>query len=82
MCSCDVCERSKEFKRHLENVTNEESKQWFSDIFNHLLEVEEDSTFMDIVKKNLRVLYPNIYKEVFTVHDLTTPGGITSKIKL
>jgi len=82
MCSCDICERSRVFRKHLKTVKDEKAKRWFEDIFNHLLEVEEDLCYMDIVKKNLHGLYPEIYKEVFTARDLTNTTESKKKVNI
>lgn len=70
-CECLVCQRSRIFKQHLDTVTNLEAKQWFEDFFNYVYEVEEDLECQKIYEKNLKALYPRIWKEVTTLQKLT-----------
>lgn len=75
MCDCEICERSREFKKHLATIEDAAAKEWFDDMFNQLMEVENDACYFNIVRNNLRHLYPEIYKEVVTAQDLTTDGS-------
>lgn len=69
-CQCAVCNRSREFKKHLETVTDPDAKLFFDNLFNYLYEVEEEVDCQNIYLKNLRTLYPRVSKEITTLETL------------
>ena len=70
-CQCGICQRSREFRKHLEAVTNLDAKAFFNDLFNYIYEVEEDLECHKIYSKNLKTLYPRIWKECTTIQPLS-----------
>lgn len=70
-CKCHLCRRDKEFYKHIENVTNDESKKWFEDLYNILFDTEEILNCHKIYSNNLETLYPKIWKETHTLSKLS-----------
>lgn len=70
-CTCELCNRSREYKKYIELVENLEAKKWFTELYNYLYELEEDLACHKIYAENLRTLYPRISKEVSTIKTLT-----------
>ena len=70
ICECELCLRSREFKKYLNNITDPETKQWFERIQDTLFGLEESIECYKIYQENLKALYPKIYKEVTTLRKL------------
>ncbi len=70
ICECTICLRSREYKKYLNNITDQETKQWFERIQDTLCGLEESIACYKIYQENLKVLYPKIYKEVTTLRKL------------
>jgi hypothetical protein len=69
-CECGNCARSKEFRKHIETVVDRDTKIFFENLFGYLYEIEEDIECQNIYLKNLKTLYPRIYKEITTLEIL------------
>lgn len=70
-CSCDICKRSRIFKKHLKQIKDPEAIEWFENFFGYVYELEEDLCAYEIYQKNLKTLYPRIWKEVTTIQSLS-----------
>lgn len=70
-CDCELCQRSREFKKYSEMIENQDAKKWFINLYSYLHEIEEDLECYKIYAKNLRTLYPRISNEVSTIKHLT-----------
>ncbi|WP_298752159.1 hypothetical protein [uncultured Arcobacter sp.] len=53
-CTCWICERSREFEKHLKNVTDQTSVEFFEKIFNHLYDVEEELEWYRKISKEVK----------------------------
>jgi hypothetical protein len=81
-CQCDVCLKCGEFEKHIKNVNDKETAQWFCNLFEHLNNVENDLDAHKIYDKNLRTLYPKIWKEVTTIRPLSKDDAQFPEIQL
>jgi len=45
-CDCSLCQRSREFVKHLEKVSDKDAKEFFEKIYDLLLNVELDNQVM------------------------------------
>lgn len=65
VCDCQLCQRSREFKKHLnDSVTTKSAQEFFISLFEHLYEVEEELDFKNIYLSNLKKNYPEIYCKI------------------
>jgi len=69
-CDCRICIRNREFKKHIENVEDKESKKFFEDLFGHIYDIEEETEMLELYQSNLKKMYPAIYREMHTVTPL------------
>lgn len=69
-CDCEFCTRNRTFTKHLNNITDESTKEWFSDFYNYVCELEENLVCYKIYNRNVKTLYPRIWKETTTVQKL------------
>lgn len=58
VCQCEVCKRSREFKKHLESVSTEEARNFFSSLLDRLLQTEEDLQYAEAIT------IPRLYERV------------------
>jgi hypothetical protein len=64
MCECKICQRSREFRKHLKTIENVEAKNFFRETFEYLYEIEEELSFHEIYLNNVKTKYPDIYKKI------------------
>lgn len=64
MCECNFCKRNLEFIKVTEKINDKEIQDFFRNILDYIIEVEEDLDFSKIYLKNLKIKYPEIYQEV------------------
>jgi len=70
-CDCKICVRHREFKKHIATIEDKEAKMFFENLFGYIYDVEEESEFLELYQRNLKMMYPQIYKEMHTVTPLT-----------
>jgi len=81
-CECSVCIRVREFREYIEHVNGLEAKVWFDNLFCHLNDVENDLDAYKMYEKNLKTLYPKIWREVTTVKPLDVNDAEFPEIQL
>jgi len=69
-CQCDICNRSRAFAKHLKTITDPDAKSFFNNLFGILYDIEEEVEIQKIYLKNLKTLYPKIYREITTLETL------------
>lgn len=69
-CNCPSCERSRTFKRYIQEVPSAEAKEWFSGLLDYIYELELDNDCQKNYLDNLKKLHPDIFKKVRTLESI------------
>lgn len=66
-CDCKLCTRSRDFKKYIASISNEETKKFMEELYGALWEAEEEAEELRIYQRNLNETYPSIYIECRTI---------------
>lgn len=69
-CECEFCVRTRAFELHLQLIEDPNIRDWFKSFFEYTMEIEEDLACYKVYLRNLKTLYPKIWKEVHTIKHL------------
>lgn len=64
MCQCKVCERNHEYVKYTDSIPDKETREYFMNLLDYILEIEEDNEFYKFYSSKLREKYPEIYNEI------------------
>ena len=80
-CNCEICQRGREFKKHLERIPEEE-RNYFEDIYVLLMNVESDRDWAELKLAKIGKLSDEVAKRALEKIKKKVPGGIDKHIKI
>lgn len=66
MCECNLCKRNREFHDKIKDLDHE-VKEYLQNFMDYVMGIELDNECYQIYLENLKVKYPDVYKEVKTL---------------